>query len=388
VTLTFSGIATLLMLAFYNPGLAATAIALVAVVAAASVVLALREMRAVRDLLGASSQSHELLHVLISAVPTLRATGATERLVERWAGLVRGQTLHGIRRDNLRLSRVVVAQAGRHAATWIATAWLIQHALAGAMTLGMLMAATLLVGNWVRIGTGLTGTVLGLVSLRPHWERVNALLANAAAPLREPLTARDVRQSAHQGLRLSGVSFRYEAHGRFILDGYSTYFPAGKHTILQAASGSGKSTILRLLAGLVTPEAGQVSVFGRDPRLCTGLVAYLPQQSSLLEASIGTNLTALSGAPLEHTLRVAQWTGLAEMLATLPMGHETLVAAGGSNLSAGQRQLVLLTAVFSGAQPVVLLDEATSQLDAAALARIQWTALCQGRTVVSVTHAT
>jgi ABC-type bacteriocin/lantibiotic exporter with double-glycine peptidase domain len=68
------------------------------------------------------------------------------------------------------------------------------------------------------------------------------------------------------------------------------------------------------------------------------------------------------------------------------MGMETLVSAGGRNLSSGQRQLVLLTAVFAKGRPVVLLDEATSQLDADAIARVRWPELTRGRTLVIVEH--
>jgi ABC-type bacteriocin/lantibiotic exporter with double-glycine peptidase domain len=171
-----------------------------------------------------------------------------------------------------------------------------------------------------------------------------------------------------------------------VLEGQTQELPGGQHTILRAASGAGKSTLLRLLAGLLDPERGQVSVLGHDPRTARGLVAYLPQRLTLLETSIGANLVALSGAPLEHVLQVAKLTGLDTMLAELPMGTETLVGTGGNNLSAGQRQLVALTAVFATSVPVVLLDEAVAQLDAASRARIQWQALGRNRTIVSVQH--
>jgi ABC-type multidrug transport system fused ATPase/permease subunit len=116
------------------------------------------------------------------------------------------------------------------------------------------------------------------------------------------------------------------------------------------------------------------------------LLAYLPQQSALLEGTIASNLTTLSGASLTHALAVARLTGLSELLEDLPMGVHTIVSPAGGNLSAGQRQLLLLTAVFSNPAQVVLLDEATSQLDGASLERIQWPELTRDRTVVAVRH--
>jgi ABC-type bacteriocin/lantibiotic exporter with double-glycine peptidase domain len=96
----------------------------------------------------------------------------------------------------------------------------------------------------------------------------------------------------------------------------------------------------------------------------------------------------LSGEGLERSLAVAELTGLSHVLRQLPMGVETPVSAGGGNLSAGQRQLILLTAVFATRRPVVLLDEPTAQLDEATKARIAWEELVRDRTIVLVEHAT
>jgi ABC-type bacteriocin/lantibiotic exporter with double-glycine peptidase domain len=387
LTLCLSGLAYWLMLAVYSLELAFFASALVLVIGLVCVSFSLKEQRMVRALLSASSKNRDLLHVLITAIPTLRASGATRRLVDRWVELVRAQAVHAVRRDYVQLNRGVVIQFGQLVASWGATAWLIRQTLDGSISLGVLITATLLVGSLVRGGVGVVETLFGVYALQPHWERVNALLEQARhAPQREALGAEDVAHLQRHGLRLDGVSYRYDAAERWVLQDYTAHFPPGQHTVLRAASGSGKSTILRSLAGVTCPVAGQVTVFGRDPHACSGLVAYLPQQSMLLEASIATNLTTLSGAKVERALQVAEATGLAHMLETLPMGAETWVSAGGGNLSAGQRQLILLTAVFAGAAPVVLLDEATSQLDHASLSRIQWPVLCAGRTVVSVAH--
>jgi ABC-type bacteriocin/lantibiotic exporter with double-glycine peptidase domain len=156
--------------------------------------------------------------------------------------------------------------------------------------------------------------------------------------------------------------------------------------VLRAASGSGKSTLLRLVAGLIAPEHGRVFVCGEDPFKVSGLVAYVPQQSILLDSSIGANLAALSGGNLARALEMAELSGLSELLSHLPMGLETLIAGAGSNLSAGQRQLVVFTAACATEQPVLLLDEVVSQLDARSRERIQWDLLLGDRTVISVHH--
>jgi len=144
---------------------------------------------------------------------------------------------------------------------------------------------------------------------------------------------------------------------------------------------------LRLLAGLLPPSRGRVSIFGIDARSARHLVLYVPQHCNLLEASIGENLRLLSGASQDEIERVAELTGLSELLASLPMGVETPVAARGQNLSSGQRQLIILTAAFASDRPVLLLDESLSQIDARSRRRMNWPALIENRTVVAVEHA-
>jgi ABC-type bacteriocin/lantibiotic exporter with double-glycine peptidase domain len=255
--------------------------------------------------------------------------------------------------------------------------------LRGEASLGTLMFATMLVGQVLqRLLDALQG-LASWVELAPHRARVEALLADLGDERTAPATKLRNPQVA---IDLSGLWFRFHREQRWIFQDYSLRVAPAEHLVLKGASGSGKSTLLRLIAGLASPERGRVEVFGVDPFSETGLVAYVPQQVSLLEASIATNLSILSGASLARALAVGQHTGLARMLSRLPMGPETLVAAGGSNLSAGQRQLILLTAAFASDKPLLLLDEVTSQLDADTRDAIRWDVLEQGRTIISVRH--
>jgi ABC-type bacteriocin/lantibiotic exporter with double-glycine peptidase domain len=239
------------------------------------------------------------------------------------------------------------------------------------------------------MAAGLSGSLLGMANawigyraLAPQFERLNELLGAAPLPRRasEPSTLTEDR------VLLDGVWFRYAEDSRWVLRDHSYAVERGQLVRLSAPSGSGKSTALRLLAGLVAPERGQVRVFGNDPRAARDLVLYVPQHCELFEASIADNLRLLSGASSDTLERVARLTGLCELLAALPMGIETPVAARGQNLSSGQRQLIVLTAAFASTRPLLLLDEATSQIDAAARGRIDWKTLTENRTVIAVEH--
>jgi ABC-type bacteriocin/lantibiotic exporter with double-glycine peptidase domain len=378
-----TGILTLVMLACWDPTLALIAVALATFLALLMLLNGVTEAKAGARVLQRSSRAQELMQVLLRAVPTLRASGATERLTRHWSKEVRGQVLEGLSQGQARLTREVLQQGGQGAITWLATAWLVQRMFSEGLSVGQLVTSTLLVGSFLRAAMGLAQTGAGLVALRPHLARVDQMF-ELSSPTSTHRPAASL--ALDDCITLDGVWYRYSEGTRWILEAKTQSFPAGARTIVSAPSGSGKSTLLRLIAGLVSPTRGRLSVLGHDPRTASGLVGYLPQQSSLFEASIATNLTTLSGEPLSRALQVGALTGLDVVLATLPMGVETLISAGGGNLSAGQRQLVLLTAVFATHYPVLLLDEPTSQLDHEAQARVRWSELCETRTVICVQH--
>jgi ABC-type multidrug transport system fused ATPase/permease subunit len=171
-----------------------------------------------------------------------------------------------------------------------------------------------------------------------------------------------------------------------VLENQSFAIKRGALHHLHSPSGSGKTTTLRLIAGLLAPSRGKVTVFGIEAQRASDVVLYVPQHCGLFEASIRENLELLSGAELPEIDRAAELTGLRHLLQKFPMGVETRVAAQGQNLSSGQRQLIVLTAAFASPRPILLLDEATSQIDVEMRGRIDWDALRRGRTIVRVEH--
>ena len=119
-----------------------------------------------------------------------------------------------------------------------------------------------------------------------------------------------------------------------------------------------------MLAGLYVPEEGSISIGGMSPQAAASDILYLPQFVNLFSGSIIENLRLLSGgAPVARLLEAADRTGLAALVATLPMSWETLVSPGGKSLSGGQRQLIALTAAIASDRKLLLLDEAMSNLD-------------------------
>jgi len=134
------------------------------------------------------------------------------------------------------------------------------------------------------------------------------------------------------------------------------------------------------------PPIPSVRVFGVPPAQARGLCTYLAQDAHLLEGSISTNLTLMSGATPELLTAALRATELDRWIATLPMGLQTLLPPGGKTLSGGQRQWIALTAAIASQRPIVLLDEATAHLDRARREQLRLESLFANRTVVMVSH--
>ncbi|WP_412077375.1 thiol reductant ABC exporter subunit CydD [Streptomyces xanthophaeus] len=195
-------------------------------------------------------------------------------------------------------------------------------------------------------------------------------------------------------IEIEGVAVRYEGRGEDSPGPVSLTVEPGECVALTGPSGVGKSTLLQVLLGFVTPSAGRVRVAGVDladlaPAQWHERIAWVPQRPHLFAGTIAENVrlarATASDAELEAALRDA---GAWEFVAALPRGAQTLLGEGGVGLSAGQRQRLALARAFLADRPVLLLDEPTAALDGETEAGIVDAVrrLAVGRTVVLVVH--
>lgn len=200
-----------------------------------------------------------------------------------------------------------------------------------------------------------------------------------------------------QGLRgavdFSGVRFGYRP-GSDILAGFDLHIPAGQTVALLGATGAGKSTVARLLARFYDPLEGEVSVDGipltaLDEACLHEAVAMVTQESFLFSGSVAENIGFGSPSASEAEIAAAaRAVGVDSFIESLGNGYESDVGKQGSRLSAGQRQLVALARAFLADPAVLILDEASSSLDAP-MERLVQSALktvLAGRTAVIIAH--
>ena len=227
----------------------------------------------------------------------------------------------------------------------------------------------------VRAGVGMVGLVL---NNRP--EVVN--------------TGTGLRPRFEGAISFRDVKFSYPGTKTRALDGISFDVPAGTILGVVGRSGSGKSTVTRLLQGINREYEGQIKLDGVDLREIN--LAHLRrsfgvvlQENFLFRGSIRENLLAgRSGLTLIDAVRAARLAGAEEFIERMPMGYETIVEEGSPNLSGGQRQRLAIARALIHDPRLLILDEATSALDpeSEALVNANISRIAANRTMVIVSH--
>ncbi len=212
-----------------------------------------------------------------------------------------------------------------------------------------------------------------------------------------PRTNEPVALATRQDIRrieFDDVSFTYAASVDEALSRVSVTIHPGETVAVVGETGAGKSTLLKLIARYYDPTSGSVSAGGCDLRTYDldqyrSVLGVVPQEPVLFSGTIAENIAF--GRPSSSRAQVeaaAEAIGAEAMIRELPDGYDTMVAARGRTLSAGQRQLIALARAYLVDPAVLLLDEATAQLDLSTEARVQQAMglLSQGRTTVVVAH--
>ncbi|WP_198955550.1 ABC transporter ATP-binding protein [Frankia sp. CcI49] len=179
-----------------------------------------------------------------------------------------------------------------------------------------------------------------------------------------------------------------------VLRGVSVRFPSGDRAGLVGTTGSGKTTLAKLLCGLYEPDAGVVTFGGVDlstvsPEEIRRHVVLVPQQVHIITGSLAENLALAPGEPDRAAMeRAVDVLGLTEWVAGLPGGLDASLGARGELLSAGERQIVGLVRAALVDPPVLVLDEATADLDPDVARRLETAVehLRPGRTLIVIAH--
>lgn len=262
--------------------------------------------------------------------------------------------------------------------------------LAGQISLGVMSAFLALRSQFSSSVTSFIDKLVQLRLMGLQLERVSDITCAETefADFRLPET----RGASPCSLSLENVSFSYAGERQALLQDLSLHIEAGEVVALVGESGSGKSTLLKLLGGLLPPSAGVLRVNG-ESLSAEGLRAHrascagVLQTDQLLSGTLRENIVLYADEVDEQRLQqAARMAGVDEFVESLPMGYRSLVGDMGASLSAGQAQRILLARAFYARAGLLLLDEATANLDAALEAHVLQSVRSLGVTTVMITH--
>lgn len=238
--------------------------------------------------------------------------------------------------------------------------------LEGAMSLGMLLAFIAYKSQFTGRASKLIDLGVEIRMLSLHAERLADIALEQAEP--QSLVETDLSRLEPR-IEFRDVSFRYAEGEPWVLRNLSFVIEAGDSVAIVGRSGCGKTTLFKLMLGMLSPTEGEILVGGIPLQLLglqalRSLVGAVMQEDQLLAGSLSENIACFDPAANQDRVEeAARQANIHKAIVRMPMGYQTLVAEMGSGLSGGQKQRVLLARALYRQPKILALDEATSHLD-------------------------
>ena len=395
VTVVLDVVFTIVFLAvmwFYSPTLTLVVMASLPIYALLSIAITPAIRARLHEKFNRGAENQAFLVEAVSGIQTVKAMAVEPPLMRKWE-----EQLAGYVRSSFRATSLMMI-AGQSAAcvqkvTTVAVLWVgAYRVIEGDLSIGQLIAFNMLSAQ-------VTGPLLRLVNLWQEFQQVGIsvqrlgdVLNTQPEPSYNPNRTTLPQVKGH--VRFDEVTFRYRPDGPEILRKVSFAVAPGQVIGIVGRSGSGKSTIAKLVQRLYVPERGRILVDGVDlaqvdPAWLRRQVGVVLQENFLFNGSVRSNIALTDpGLGMEQVIQAATLAGAHEFILELGDGYDTVIGEHGCTLSGGQRQRIAIARALVANPRILIFDEATSALDYESESVIQrnMAQISQGRTVFLVAH--
>ncbi|MBT3622570.1 MAG: type I secretion system permease/ATPase [Gammaproteobacteria bacterium] len=341
-----------------------------------------------------SAAKHAMLIEVLASLDTVKGARAEGVMQKRWETFNAKLAKMGLRSRFLSMSIVNLAQLIQQTSTIAIVAVGVYAIIDGNLSVGGLIACTILTGRCLAP----MGQVAGILTRYHHSiAAFNAIDRVMALPVERPAGKSFLHRPSIKGdIEFKEVTFNYRDQQISALSNISFKITEGEKVAIIGRTGSGKTTLQKLIMDYYEPDAGAILVSGTDinqidPTDLRRNMSYVPQEISLFSGTVRENIVL--GTPLatdEAVLEAARVAGILDFLNTHPEGFDLEVGERGERLSGGQRQGIAIARAVINRAPILVLDEPTASIDNTAemLFLKHFFEYAKNRTLLLVTHKT
>ena len=318
------------------------------------------------------SKTQSYLTESIYGISDVKVLGVEEKIYEKWHGLFKKYLKTSQKQSFLSTSLESIGSSFQFITPivilWVGSSMVIN----GTLTLGELLAFTAFANSFMVPIVSIGSTYSHFVMLGSFTQRLQDVMDTESER-----SGGKVINKFKGNISLRNVSFKYDHFGGPILSDINMEVQSGEKIAIVGSSGSGKSSLAKIILGLNHPTSGMLTYDGVDVnqldlQLLRKSIGSVLQETRLFHGSILENIQAFNdNISLDRVIKAAKIAEIHEDILMQPMGYNTIISEGGSNFSGGQRQRLLIARALINNPQLLVLDEATSALDNITESRIK-----------------